>query len=268
MRIMPRALPAAMLGLAMLAPPTIATVAAQPMGPYAPPPDQIVLQLTSEGWVETKTAKLVASVETVLSGEQAAQQSGRVPPVFDELAKGDWRVTSSDRSRDASGLERWRVTAEVRVPEGALGGIYDKARQLSKPGQQLEVNQVDFSPTLAEREDTAAKLRADIYGRAAKEAAEVAKVWPDRGFRVQRVDFENAGIPRPMAYQDRGMKMERAQMAAAPMAAGGGDIEVSERLVLNATVVLAAPAPRPEPGEWKHGDRKHDDRKPAPGDKK
>src|SRR3546814_9885972 len=102
----------------------------------------------------------------------------------------------SHRSRDASGLERWRVTAEIRVPESALGGIYDKARQLSKPGQQLEVNDVDFSPTLAERQATAATLRADIYRRAAAEAAEAAKVWPARGRRVHRADFANAGIPR------------------------------------------------------------------------
>ncbi|MFN4090370.1 MAG: hypothetical protein ACK4QW_15180 [Alphaproteobacteria bacterium] len=246
--MIPRRLPSALLGLALLSTPA----AAQPIGPFPPPPDQIVLQLQAEGWIETRTAKLVASVEIVLAGEQAVQQTGRVPPVLNELAQGDWRVTRSDRSRDASGLERWRITAEVRLPETAMGGIYDRARQLSKPGQQLEVHEVDFSPTLAERETTAAGLRAEIYRRAAEEASETAKVWPDRGFRVQRVDFAGVAHPRPM-YRQQAMRADapQAMMAASPEA---GDMGVSERMVLTATVVLAAPAP--DTGERKESDGK------------
>ncbi len=256
MTILPRTIPAALLGLTLVGGTALAPAAlAQRIAP--PPSDQVVLQLQAEEWVETKTAKLAVSVETVLSGEQAAQQAGKVPPVLNELAQGDWRVTSSDRSRDASGLERWRVMAEVRLPESALGGIYDKARQLSKPGQQLEVNEVDFSPTLAEREATAAKLRADIYRRAAEEAAEAAKVWPDQGFRVHRVDFETAGMPRPVQR----MSMAKGDMQAMAAPAAAEAYGVSERLVLRATVVLAAPAPDGK----RDRDRRRDDREDDPG---
>src|SRR3546814_15156922 len=132
MQMLPRALPAALLSLTMLAPAAMA----QRSAPPPPPPDQVVLQLESEAWVDTETAKLVASVETVLSGEQAAQPDGRVPPVLEELAKGDWRVTMSHRSRAASGTARWRVPAAIRAPDRALRGHYAQGAPMRKPGPQ------------------------------------------------------------------------------------------------------------------------------------
>ncbi len=210
-----------------------------------PPNDEIVLQLRSEAWVETSTARLVAVVERVLTGEQAADQNRRVPAVLNELAPDtDWRVVGFNRSRDASGLERWRIVAEARLPESALGGIYDRAQAASKPGQQVSIAEVDFSPTLAEREATMAKLRADIYRRAAEEAARAAEVWPDRGFRVQRVEFAFGGGPTPPQPLARFGKAAAAPEAAASMAMdAGAGLDLSERMVVTATVVLAAPPP-------------------------
>lgn len=207
-----------------------------------PPNDEIVLRLRAEDWIQTTTARVIAIVETVLTGDQAGQQNARVPPVLKDLATGvDWRVTAFDRTRDASGLERWRVTAEARLPEAKLGGIYDRAQKISKPGQQVTVSDVRFEPTLAEREATAAKLRSEIYRQAAEEVRHAAQVWPDRGFRVQRIDFAfgtPVPMPKPMQTMARGM------VAAAPGAESfDAAAEVSERMTLTATVVLAAPPP-------------------------
>jgi len=203
------------------------------------PTDQIVLRLESEGWVETQTARVVAVVQTVIAGDSAQSEARGVPAILEDLAaKGDWRVVHFDRRRDASGLERWRITAETRLPEAALAGLYDRAKSISKPGRQVDVVQIDFTPTLAEREETAARLRADIYRRARAEAEAVAVIWPQRGFRVQRVDFDSdGGQPRPMPVL--------RTMAASPSAertdfAGGESNPVTERMVVGAVVVLAA----------------------------
>lgn len=203
------------------------------------PTDQIVLRLESEGWVETKTARVVAVVQTVISGDNAQSEASGVPAILEDVAeKGDWRVVHFDRRRDASGLERWRITAEARLPEAALAGLYDRAKAISKPGRQVEIAQIDFTPTLAEREETAAKLRADIYRRARAEAESAAAIWPDRGFRVQRVDFDNdGGQPRPMPV----MRSMAASAPAEKADFGGGESNaVTERMVVGATVVLAA----------------------------
>ena len=207
--------------------------------------DEIVLRLQAEDWVQTATAKVTAVVETVLTGDQAGQQNSRVPPVLAELAPGgEWRVTAFDRTRDASGLERWRVTAEARLSEAGLGGIYDRSQKVSRPGQQVTVTEVQFQPTLAERETTAAKLRAEIYRRAAEEVARAAQVWPDRGFRVQRIDFAfGLPSPRPMPRMARAMAAQEMMPPSAPAPEQDAGVNVSERMTLTATVVLAVPPP-------------------------
>lgn len=207
------------------------------------PTDQIVLRLESEGWVETKTARVVAVVQTVISGDSAQSEARGVPAILEDLAKqGDWRVVHFDRRRDASGLERWRITAEARLPEAALAGLYDRAKSISKPGRQVDVAQIDFTPTLAEREETAARLRADIYRRARAEAEAVSVIWPTRGFRVQRVDFDSdGGQPRPMPMVQR---MAASAPAEKADFGGGESNAVTERMVVGATVVLAAGRPQ------------------------
>ena len=222
-------------------------------GDRPPPSDQILLQLQAESWVETATAKVVAVVETVLTGDQAGQQNRRVPPVLNDLAQGaEWRLTGFDRSRDASGLERVRIVAEARLADSDVAGIYDRAQKISKPGTQVTVASVEFQPTLAEREATAARLRAEIYRRAAEEAEKVAQLLPDRGFRVHRVDFSGGPVPPPMPRMAKAYAAPAPEAASAAMDSGGG-VNVSERMVLTATVVIAAPAPaaRPAPSDGK-----------------
>ena len=51
------------------------------------PDDEIVLQIRAEGWVKTSTARIIATVETVLSGKGAIGANERVPAVLKELAK-------------------------------------------------------------------------------------------------------------------------------------------------------------------------------------
>lgn len=212
-------------------------------GDRPPPSDQILLQLQAESWVETTTAKVVAVVETVLTGDQAGQQQNRrVPPVLNDLAQGaEWRLTGFDRSRDASGLERVRIVAEARLADTDVAGIYDRAQKISKPGTQVTIASVEFQPTLAEREATAAKLRAEIYRRAAEEAEKVAQLLPDRGFRVHRVDFSGGPVPPPMPRMAKAYAAPAPEAASAAMDSSG--VNVSERMVLTATVVIAAPAP-------------------------
>lgn len=229
-------LPAAMLlATALASSPAMADAAPRPN-------DEIVLQLSTEGWVDTKSARITAVVQKVLSGDEAANTGDRVPAALNELAPdAEWHVVRFDRSRDESGLERWRITAETRLPESELGGIYDRARNLSQPGQQIQIADVDFTPTLAEREAAAAQLRAAIYREAQAEVKRVAEAFPDAGYRVTRVDFVFNAAPIRLHAQD-------AVARAAPMAMQAAESKfaeqgVSERMVLNATVTIGAPPP-------------------------
>jgi hypothetical protein len=202
------------------------------------PRDEIVLQLAAEDWVETKTARVVAAADVAIAGENRASVRDRMLDALKKLSPdADWRLSQFARSQDSAGLERWRVTAEARLPEKALGGLDDRAKSLSQPGLQLRISTTQFTPTLDEREATLAKLRATLYAQAKAEAEQAAKTWPDRAYRVARVDFQQQAVPM---YR---MQAQEA-MASAPMAANadqfaGGDVAVAQKLTLQATVTLA-----------------------------
>ena len=200
------------------------------------PRDEIVLVLAAEDWVETKTARVVAVAEVAIAGESRNAVRERMMAALKKMAPGaEWRISQFTRSQDAAGLERWRVAAESRMPEAALGGLDDRAKSLSQPGMQLRIQAIQFTPTLEEREATLATLRDKLYGQAKAEAARVAKLWPERNFRVARIDIGSAG----------NQPMMREAMAAAPMAVMGGGadsgeaVSVAQKLTLQATVTLS-----------------------------
>lgn len=202
------------------------------------PRDEIVLNLAAEGWVETKTARVIAVADVAIAAEDRNAVRDRMLAALKKLSPdADWRIGQFNRTQDAAGLERWRVMAETRLPEKALGGLDERAKQQSQPGLQLRIQAIQFTPTLEEREATLATLRNQLYEQAKAEAARVAKLWPERNFRVAKVEIANPGF-QPM-MRERADQM----MAAAPMAAdssGGGDaVSVAQKLTLQATVTLS-----------------------------
>src|SRR3954465_5812717 len=145
---------------------------ASPAWAQVPPPvmDQVVLDLTAEDWVGTETARGTVSADPAATGPAAGTQRADLLKAIDGLAPdSDWRIVSFDRSTDQAGLERWRAVAEARLRENALGGLAAKARQFSRPGLQPRIGSIDFPPTLGETEAVRARLRAEIYGKAASE---------------------------------------------------------------------------------------------------
>jgi uncharacterized protein YggE len=215
----------------------LAAVLAVPVHAQERAGNAVVMTLSAEGWVETKTAQVTAIADVAIAAENRATVRERVSDALKKLAPdSEWRISRFDRSQDAAGLERWRAVAEARLPEAALGGLDERARGLSQPGMQVRVQAVQFVPTLAEREAVRGSLRATIYAQAKTEAERLAKLWPERGYRVARVDFMDDGpVPRPFMAQQQ----TRAGAAAADANDGDAALAVAQRLTLKAQVTLA-----------------------------
>lgn len=200
--------------------------------------DEIVLHLAAEGWVETKTARVVAVADVAIAAEDRNAVRERMMAALKKLAPdAEWRVSQFNRSQDTAGLERWRVTAEARLPETALGGLDERAKQQSQPGLQLRIQAIQFTPTLEEREAALADLRAQIYEQAKAEATRVAKLWPQRNFRVARIEIGGPvyrTLPAPMAAQSF-----RNGATAAAESDSGDAVSVAQKLTLQATVTLS-----------------------------
>ena len=221
----------------------LALLLASPAWAQVPPPvmDQVVLDLTAEDWVGTETARVTVSADAAATGADAGTQRADLLKAVDGLAPdAEWRIVGFDRSTDQAGLERWRAVAEARLAENALAGLADKARQASRPGLQLRIASIEFTPTLIETEAVRARLRAEIYGKAASELKALEQSFPGRKFRMGNIDF--ADQP-PMAYA-RKTREDTQPMAMAAAPAQDGPVNVSEKLVMRARVILSAVAPR------------------------
>lgn len=208
-----------------------------------PEPDQIRLSVSVEGWVETATAKVTARVDATMRGAEAGAARAEALEALAGAAEGaTWRITSFNRSQDASGLERFAIMAEARLPEAQLGGLAERADEASRPGLTARIVNVDFSPTRAEREARLAELRKELYAKIREEMEAANAIYEDREYRVRMINLLDAQ-PMPLAQP----RMARATMAMDAESASasfvGGGSSVSEKLVMSAVVTLAAEAP-------------------------
>ena len=212
--------------------------------------DQIVLNLTTEGWVKTDTARVSAYIELVQQDEGAAALKNRIDGSLQSLAKDvDWRITSSRQQLDQTGLNRWYVSAEARIPESAIAGLQDRAKDASSPGYKVTISNVDFTPSLAEFEKLRADLRAEVYQQALDEVARLNKVMPGGDYHVRKVDFVQL---YPMQTRDaapRTLMMKSNAAAESSGSQGGAELLVSVKQSVSAHVVLGRadmPAPKQE----------------------
>jgi predicted secreted protein len=213
------------------------------------PDDEVSLNLTSEEWVVTKTARVVIQVNAAVSSSNAGSTRDAMLASVKQMAEGEWRITSFNRSPSQNGLENWYAQFEARLPEKSLGGLNEKAQKASKPGMQLTVGEIDFTPTLDENEAARASLRKALMTKVSEELKTLNASFPGRDYRVADISF--GGVQAMRAQRAYAMsKMARgnesmAAMAPAPemMQDSGGGMQTSQKLVLSATVTFAALAP-------------------------
>lgn len=204
--------------------------------------DQVVLDLTSEGWVKTDTARVSVFIELVQQEEGADALKKKIDSSLQSLAKDvDWRITSSRQQLDQTGLNRWYVTAEARIPETAISGLQDRAKEASSPGYKVNISDVDFTPSLAEFEKLKADLREQIYQQALDEVARLNKVMPGADYHVRKVDFVQLYPVQAMDAAPRTM-MKSGMAAESSGSQGGAELLVSVKQSVSAQVVLGRSA--------------------------
>lgn len=227
------------LGLMIALAAPAASAQTPPIIAYPPQNDTVSMNLALEEWVETQTARVELSVDAAMPGSDAGKARSDMLKAVGGLSKGaEWRFTRFDRNQDSSGLEHWFAVLEARLPETQLGGLSDRAKQASRPGLQIGVQTVDFTPTLAEVEAAKAKLRGEIYKRVNESLAQLNQAEPNRKYRIMHINF-GAPVAVPMPGQPRMMAMAAKQEDVS----GGAAIQLSQKVQLQANVTFAAIAP-------------------------
>lgn len=230
-----------MLALFMCAP-AVAPALAHANGDFKPD-DMIAVNLSTEGWVTTKTARVTINVNAAVSGDAAGSARDSMIKSVNQLAAVEWRIINFNRSTSEAGLESWFAQFEARLPETSLNGLNDKAKKASKPGLQMEVGEVDFTPTLAENEAVRTTLRKTIMEQAVAELKNIQAVFPDRNYRIASINFGYGGMPGMVAAMaPRAMMMQKAEMADAGVSSDSG-MQTAQRMQVTAQVTFAALAP-------------------------
>jgi hypothetical protein len=204
------------------------------------PDDTVSLELSAEDWVTTKTARVDLDVEAAVSAANEGTMRADMTKAVNDAAKGDWRLTNFTRSTDQTGMERWSVTFEARLPETALNGLTDAVKKASKAGMQLKVDTVDFTPTLEETEAAKAALRTRVMKDANDQLATLNTTLAGRQYRISDISFQArpyllGGVRKPMAM----MAMASGNNASDDSAPQ----EHAQKMVVEARVVYAALAP-------------------------
>ncbi|NBX73041.1 MAG: hypothetical protein EBQ89_01950 [Alphaproteobacteria bacterium] len=209
------------------------------------PDDTVVFHISAEEWVSTDTARVTVQVEAAADGAKTATLRSDMKNAVMAMAKGEWRLTNFYRSQDSTGLERWNATYEARLPENILGGLFEKAKTASKPGMQLTVGEMDFTPTLDEVQNVQQKLRYQLAQKAAAQIVELNNALPGRQYRLSSLSFGEMGFASPMAMMKRGGPEMMTMAADAPDAAVGSSpsMATSQKIVMVANIVASALAP-------------------------
>ncbi len=214
------------------------------------PDDTVSFDLSAEEWVTTKTARVTLDVEAAVNAANAGTMRNEMTKAVNDAAKADWRLISFNRTQDQTGMERWSVSFEARVPESALNGLADAAKKTSKAGMQIKVGNIDFQPSREEMETARAALRIKIYKQAGEQLSALNAALPGRTYRLAQVVFES-DVPSPAPIRMLRSKSAGAGEMAMSSPAYAPDAvmsnELSSKLTLTAHIALAATPPSPRP---------------------
>lgn len=192
--------------------------------------DKINFQLSSKAWVSTQTALLSVSVNASLDSSDVVKARSDMLDKLSKIAPGDWHIVQFDRFQDNSGLEKLSVRAQVRVKQSQLAHLYEKAKEVSKPGETYQIVSIEFKPDLAEIQNAKTELRQVLNKQIQQELAQLNKTYSEQHFTISTVTYQedlNGAQEQPMLM---------ATGVSARMARPAPVVGVSNELVMTAMV--------------------------------
>jgi len=204
--------------------------------------DQIVLTLAAEEFITADKPLVTINIDAAFQDAEQGRIRSDVLAALKKLdSKADWKITNLNRRTDRSGLVQWSVFAQARLDQNSLSGLEDRAKKQSRGGFTLRLGNVDWTPTMEEREAGLRVLRTKLYKQAIAERDLLNDVFGTAKFRVGLIDFVGTGPlvqSRPKTYAEPAMM--RAEVASDASFARQNSLQVEQKLQLKATVVIVA----------------------------
>lgn len=201
------------------------------------PMNVVQLSLAKEQWAKTSTARVVVNLSAALKSSGLSNTHKTLYAKLKHISnKGEWHITSFNRFKDSSGLEKVSAQAEARLPESELPGLRDRAKKVSRPGETLTIGAIAFTPSLADVQRTRSQVRDALYQQANQELARINKAYGKAGkYFIHSVNF----LSSKPAPQSRMMKNRMMAVSEASSAADAA-LVISDKIRMSAVVVIAS----------------------------
>lgn len=181
----------------------------------SPPVNEITFTLTAQEWAKTDTAKVTVGVHAALDKKTLGKMREQIMSNLNKIAKGDWHITTFNRSQDSSGLEKLYVVAEARVNEALLTNVNSEAENVSESGMKYEVRSIDFTPSVADIEKVRKALRDTIYHQAQAEIMALNTTYPQQKYALHSIHFGDVistSQPQMMMVTGAGVRTQNNAM--------------------------------------------------------
>ncbi|MFC7048871.1 hypothetical protein [Emcibacter nanhaiensis] len=200
--------------------------------------DSITLELATEEWLTTATAKVYLQIVAVFDQKQSGAVRQKVLAELAKVAPGtEWKFTGFNRREGSAGYEQWTINAESRIADTGIDGLRDKLKRASRTGFEVELQNVSYAPSEEEKQDHYRLLRRNIYQMAQKELANLNDLFPKRKYRITELTFSPSALQYQRAQaktlDDKVLETYRVNRDS-----GGQQMNVSQLVRLHATLIL------------------------------
>lgn len=155
--------------------------------------DVINIVVNVEDWISSQEADVQLTVNMAV--DDGMDTKAVIEQAFDEILKGnDWKVIDLTQFEDSTKMTKLNATIYARLDEQLLSNLEDYIKEIIKPGLQIQVSSIDFTPTLAEMEDFNHKLRKEVYDKIKDEIALLHEVNSGQKWRVGQVSFNDVAL--------------------------------------------------------------------------
>jgi predicted secreted protein len=201
----------------------------------APLLNKISLQLQAEQWVTTKTALVTVGINAAVADKGIDKIQAEVMQKLNQLSnKSPWHVLSFNRQLDSSGLENIQISAESRLPQTELAGLRNKAKAISKPGENFTIDNIQFTPSDEELKRANIDLRHNLYQQVKEELDAINKMYPEQKYYIHQINF-NSGTPiEPMPLANNNLMMAKTAVERTT------PLSIGNKMQIQATVIIAS----------------------------
>lgn len=151
--------------------------------------DKVDFQLSAKQWVKSNSALLQVHISATLNDADVVRARTHIQENLGKIAQGQWQITQFDRGQDESGLAKLDVQAQARVGLEQLNSVYAQASKVSRPGENYNIQQIDFKPSSQELQAAKSQLRLTLYKQVSQEIDALNQAFPGQHYTVHHLEF-------------------------------------------------------------------------------